>query len=169
MKYNVIIINFLLCINFISCVKKDQTSQFTNKNIVITTGKNTVVNPATQNSTLQVGGSAPGWWYDGCAMSNNSLTGHLGSTTDVKLTFPVSGIYSGNYLLVPGMPLAGQASLVITNAPGQPTGVKWYSQSGTVSVVTGTSGVVATFSNVPCTQSYFTFPIVTASGILTCN
>lgn len=167
MKDIIITLITLQALWFASCVKKNQTSQNTSQSISITTGTNTIINPATQNSTLQIGGSIPGWVFDGCAISNNSLAAHLGNT-DVKLTFTGSGIFSGNYLLVPGAPLAGQASLVITDAPGQPSGVKWYSKSGIVSVTSGTSGIVATFSNVPCAQSSFTFPIVTASGIMTC-
>lgn len=167
MKYSFIIIYFLLSIYFISCVKKDQTSQFTNKNIVITTGKNTVVNPATQNSTLQIGGSIPGWAFGGCTASNNTLTAWNGNT-NVELVIGGGTPVNGNYSLISGIPLTGQARIIITNAPGQPSGVKWYSKTGLITITTGTTGVTATFTNIQCTQTSFTFPIVTTTGTMSC-
>lgn len=167
MKDIIVILIALQTLWFTSCVKKNQTSQNTSQSISITTGTNTIINPATQNSTLQIGGSVPGWAFGGCTASNNTLTAWNGNTS-VELVIgggtPVNSIYS----LISGIPLTGQARIIITNAPGQPSGVKWYSKTGLVTITTGTTGVIATFSNVPCAQTSFTFPIVTTTGTLTC-
>ena len=136
-------------------------------NCITVTGTSTVTNPATQNSALQVGGSNPGWSYDGCATSPNTLTGHNGNTT-VQLTFGGGAVATGTYALTPNLPLAGQARMIVTNAPGQPDGIAWYSKSGSVSVITGTAGTTATFNNIQCLQYSFLFPVVTVSGNLTC-
>lgn len=131
------------------------------------TGTSTVTNPATQNTAINVGGTNPGWSFDGCATSLNTLTGHNGNTT-IQMTFGGGAITTGNYALVSTLPLSGQARMIVTNAPGQPDGIVWYSKSGTVAVTTGTAGTQATFNNVQCLQQNFLFPVVTVSGNLTC-
>ena len=136
-------------------------------NCITVTGTSTVTNPATQNTSFQVGGSVPGWSFDGCATSPNTLTGHNGNTT-VQLTFGGGTITNGNYTLVKSIPLAGQARMIVTNAPGQPDGIAWYSSGGTVSVVTTTAQTTANFTNIQCVQYSFLFPVVTVSGNLTC-
>jgi hypothetical protein len=134
---------------------------------ITVTGTSTVTNPATQNTALQVGGSIAGWSFDGCATSPNTLTGRNGNTT-VQLTFGGGAVTTGTYALTPNIPLAGQARMIVTNAPGQPTGIAWYSKSGFVSVTTSTAGTQANFNNIQCLQYSFLFPVVTVSGNLTC-
>jgi hypothetical protein len=138
-----------------------------NINVVTVTGTTTTSNPATQNTAITVGGSIPGWNFDGCATSPNTLTGRNGNCT-IQLVFGGGTIASQNYGLTAGIPTAGQARMIVYNAPGQPDGVVWYSKSGTVSVVTGTAGTTASFSNIPCLQQNFLFPVVSVSGNLTC-
>lgn len=138
-----------------------------NINVVTVTGTQTASNPATVNSGITVGGSIPGWSFDGCATSPNTLTGRNGNCT-IQLIFGGGTISSMNYALTAGIPTAGQARMIVYNAPGQPDGIVWYSKSGMVSVVTGTSGTTASFSNIPCLQQNFLFPVVTVSGNLTC-
>ena len=84
------------------------------------------------------------------------------------MIFSGGSITSVSYVLIPGTPLAGQAKLEITNAPGQPCALKWYSNSGIVTVNSGTASTIATFSNMPCSQLTFSIPIVTATGTLLC-
>lgn len=163
MNYRFVIANILLTFCLLSCVKQNKTSQTSSQSIHYTSG--TIMNPATQNSSLQVGGT--GWAYAGCTLNSNTLTAYSGNTA-AQLVLGGGAPTTGNYSLIAGIPLSGQARLVISSAPNQPNGVAWYSQSGIVSVVTGTSGIVASFSNVPCAQTSFTFPIVTSSGSLTC-
>ncbi|MCX7728471.1 MAG: hypothetical protein N2203_03265 [Bacteroidia bacterium] len=136
-----------------------------NPNSVTTTGTSTITNPATTNSTLNVGGA--GWSYAACG-SGNSLTAFNGATT-VQINFFTTPT-TGNYNLQSGTPTSGSvAQLIVYNAPGQPSSVVWYSASGMISVSTTTSGnITATFNNVPCTQMQFPFPVVTVSGVMTC-
>ncbi len=150
--------------------KEESTGTAANPNIgvVTVTGTSTLTNPATQNSAIQVAGS--GWSYDGCATSLNTLTGHNGST-NVSLVFgstPILGMSS--YTLTSSSILnANQARLIVTNAPGQPDGIVWYSKGGTVSVVSTTANTTATFNNIQCLQYSFLFPVVTVSGALVCQ
>jgi hypothetical protein len=143
------------------------TSANPNINVVTVTGTSTLTNPATQNSMISVGNSLPGWSFDACATSPNTLTGHNGSCT-IQITFGGSSIAAMNYAFTAGIPAAGQARMIITDAPGQPQGVVWYAKNGMVSVATGTSGTTASFSNIQCLQQNFLFPVVTASGNLSC-
>lgn len=163
MKYSLIIVNFILTLYFTSCVKKNNTSQSKSQSVHYL--QPSILNPASQNSTITIGGT--GWIYSGCTTNSNTLTAYNGNTA-AQLVLGGGVPSNGNYSLIAGIPLSGQARLIITSAPNQPNGVSWYSQSGLVSVTTGTTGIVATFSNVPCSQASFTFPIVTASGTLTC-
>ncbi len=154
--------------------KEQSTGTGANPNIgvVTVTGMNPVTNPATRNSSLQVSG--PGWSYDACTNStatngSSSLTGHNGSTS-VNLVFGSTvGLGVTAWTLVDTNPGVGQARLVISNAPGQPDGITWYSKSGTVTVNTTASQTSATFSNVQCLQTKFLFPVVTVSGALICQ
>lgn len=136
-----------------------------NPNSVTTTGTSTITNPATSNSTLNVGGS--GWSYAACG-SGTSLVATYGSTT-VQVNF-FSPPSTGNYNLQSGAPSSSSvAQMIVYNAPGQPSSVVWYSASGVVSVSTSTAGnVTATFNNIPCTQMQFPYPVVTVSGVMTC-
>ena len=60
-------------------------------NCVTVTGTSTPQSPATANSSLLVGGSAPGWYFNGCASSINTLTGFNGST-QVQILFGGAGL-----------------------------------------------------------------------------
>lgn len=134
-------------------------------NSVTTTGTSTITNPATSNSTLNVGGA--GWTYAGCG-NGTSLKAINGSTT-VQINF-FAAPSSGSYNLQSGTPTSNSvAQLIIYNAPGQPNSVVWYSASGMISVTTTSAGnITATFNNIPCTQMQFPFPVVTISGAMTC-
>ena len=129
------------------------------------TGTNTPGNTATQNSALTVGG--PGWSYNSCATAPDVLTGFNGPT-QVQILFGGGSIIQGAYAFTSGIPTSGQARMTITDAPGQPSGITWYSKNGTISVTTGTAGTTATFSNIGCLQQSYLFPFVTASVSLTC-
>ncbi|MGZ3883533.1 MAG: hypothetical protein ACXVPQ_03140 [Bacteroidia bacterium] len=162
-------------INSIQGTNKEQstgTAANPNIGVVTVTGRSNLGNPATQNSQLQVGGA--GWTYDACTNSSptngsSSLTAHNGSTT-VKLIFgsPVP-LGTSPWVLTNTSPLAGQAQLIITNAPGQPDGIVWYSKSGSVTVNVTSSQTSATFSNIQCLQDNFLFPVVSTSGALICQ
>src|SRR5688572_5466435 len=114
-----------------------------NINVVTVTGTQTVTNPATQNTSIQVGTSVAGWSFDGCS-GGNTMTARNGSTI-IKLIFsgPVS---AGNYAFTAGTPGPGQVQMIIYGAPGQPAEVIWYSKSGSVTVTPFSGGYSATFS-----------------------
>lgn len=132
---------------------------------VTITGTNIPGNTATQNSALTVGGA--GWSFNSCATSVNILTAYNGPT-QVQIQFGGGPIISGTYAFTSGIPTAGQARMTVYDAPGQPSGIVWYSKNGSVSVTTGTSGTMATFSNITCVQLNYLFPVVTVSGSLNC-
>ncbi len=137
-------------------------------NTVIAGGTSTVTNPATSNSTLNVSGT--GWSFASCASGGGTVLKAVNGSTTVQINFftPPS---NGNYNLQTGAPSSSsQAQMIIYNATSQPAGVTWYSASGLLSVSTNTATgqVTGTFNNVPCTQTQFPFPVVTASGALTC-
>lgn len=134
-------------------------------NSVTTTGTSTVTNPATTNSTLNVGGA--GWSFAACGAGNSLLAMNGSTTVQINFFAPPT---SGSYNLQSGTPTSNSvAQMIVYNAPGQPSSVVWYSASGMISVSTTTSGnVTATFNNVPCTQMQFPFPVVTVSGAMTC-
>lgn len=139
-----------------------------NINVVTVTGTQTLTNPATENTALYVGGSNPGWSYDGCATSPNVLTGNNGST-QIQILFGGGPVTTQAYALTSGIPTAGQARMTVNNAPGQPEGIVWYSKSGMVNVTTSTlTGTQASFTNIQCLQYSFLFPVVSTTGTLTC-
>ena len=163
--------------------KEESTGTAANPNIgvVTVTGTSTLTNPATQNTSIQVAGA--GWSYDGCVnntilIGTSALTAHNGST-QVNIVFGSQAIVptapTVQYTLTAGTPSAGQAKMTISNAPGQPDGIVWYSKSGLLTVTTVTSSVgggsqtTASFNNVQCLQYSFLFPVVTASGAMVCQ
>lgn len=170
-----LLVVFVLCLTF--CKKKEETpppaSQSTTTSItptyvttstLATTTSTSSTNTATQNSALTVGGA--GWIFNSCNTSD-SLVGYNGSTK-VLIQFGGPSVISGTYAFTSGIPTAGQARMIVTDAPGQPAGILWYSKTGFVSVITGTAGTTASFSNIQCVQSTYNFPVVTVSGALTC-
>ena len=172
-----LLVVFILSLTF--CQKKEETPPSANQSsttsitptyvttsTLATTTSTNSTNTATQNSALPVGGV--GWSYNSCSASSNTLSGFNGST-QVHILFGGASIISGSYAFTSGVPTAGQARMTIVDAPGQPTGILWYSKTGSVSVITGTAGTTASFSNIQCTQSSYNFPVVTVSGSLTCQ
>lgn len=136
-----------------------------NPNSVTTTGTSTITNPATSNSTLNVGGA--GWSFASCGSGNTLMAFNGATTVQINFFAPPS---TGSYNLQSGTPTSNSvAQMIVYNAPGQPSGVVWYSASGMISVTTSSAGnVTATFNNIPCTQMQFPFPVVTVSGAMTC-
>jgi hypothetical protein len=122
-------------------------------------------NPATQNSSLLVGGAA--WSYLGCAATSSvtlkAINGNINVTID--FLFPPS---TGTYAIA-SSPGPASCMLKVLNAPNQPAGITWYAQSGQVVVNTTSTSISASFSVIPCTQQNFNFPIVSASGNISCN
>ena len=136
-----------------------------NPNNPTVTGNVTAVNPATENTSIFIGGN--GWNNPTCGSTNGiALKGYNG-TVDVTMTFN-STITSGTFVVSPS-PGPGACALSILNAPGQPAGIVWQGKSGTVVVNTTTNSTNASFSGVVCTQASFNFPAVTASGFLGCS
>ncbi len=129
------------------------------------TGTNTVTNPATQNSQLQVGGS--GWSNPTCSSTFSTTLKGINGGIDVTLTFafpPTTGSYA-----IASSPNASSCSMVVSNAPNQPAGVVWYGKTGSVAVTTTSNGISASFTGILCTQQNFNFPTVGVSGSLGCN
>jgi hypothetical protein len=129
------------------------------------TGSTSFTNPATENTSLQVGGSG---WSNYTCLTTGSLTlrGYSGNT-DVTLSF-ASAATSGTYA-VSTQVASGVCAMTITNAPNQPAGTVWVGKSGIVTVITTTSSIRADFTNIVCTQQTFNFPNVSASGFLVCG
>ena len=129
------------------------------------TGTNTVTNPATQNSQLQVGGS--GWSNPTCSSTFSTTLKGINGAIDITLTFafpPTTGSYA-----IAASPNASSCSMVVSNAPNQPAGIVWYGKTGSVAVTTTSNGISASFTGILCTQQNFNFPTVGVSGSLGCN
>jgi hypothetical protein len=134
---------------------------------VTVTGSTTYSNPATQNTSIKIGGS--GWTNPTCGSTSSlTLKGYNGDI-EVTLTFAAAA-KTGTYTvdLTPG---ANRCALTISNAPAQPGGIIWYGRSGIVSVNQTTASINAGFTNVVCTQQTFQFPVVTVDGqsVLGCS
>jgi len=142
-----------------------------NINAVTVTGTVQVTHPATENSSILVGGAGSGWSNDACSLNGNVLTAYNGAT-QVQIIFgggPIP-LTTSVYAFTSGIPTAGQARMTIANAPGQPEGIVWYSKSGSVTTnSTITSGRTASFASVSCVQLNYLFPVVGATGTLQCN
>ncbi len=136
-----------------------------NINVVTVTGTTQVTHPATENSSLIVGGS--GWVYDGCSINNNVLTAYNGAT-QVQIVFGGGPVTNSTYAFTSGIPTSGQARMTVANAPGQPDGIVWYSKSGSCAVTTSTVNTTAVFTSVTCVQLNYLFPVVGCSGQLVC-
>ena len=133
-----------------------------NIHVVTVTGTQTLTNPATANTALYVGSSISGWIFESLGSNPNKFVAHNGGTTiEIRFNGPVA---AGPFALVSGNPSAGQAQMVVFAAPGQPSDIVWYSKSGTVVVSPVGPNFTATFSNVPCLQLSYLFPVVTVSG-----
>lgn len=162
----------------LACEKKDPSTGITpdykqnsgtggnpNQNNPTVTGTTTLTNPATENSSLLVGGS--GWSNPTCPSTNSLALKGINGETQVTLSF-ASTIKTGTFL-VGTVTSASVCALTIVNAPNQPVGVSWIGNGGQVVVnITGTS-INATFTSIQCTQPTFIYPVVSASGTLSCS
>lgn len=149
--------------------KDEATTTGANPNTtqVTTTGTTATTSSANQNSSITVGGGS--WSSVGCT-GQTCLSGS-NSTTNTNVTICFSSVPSaGTYTLVSSQSALGPglAYMTITNPPSQPSGSTWHSTGGTVVVTTGATNITAAFSNVSCTQSGSSFPVVTASGQVGC-
>ncbi|MCE3229401.1 MAG: hypothetical protein K0S32_3952 [Bacteroidetes bacterium] len=166
---------------FLSCEKKKDDNRITptykeeangtagnpQPGNVTVTGTVSTANPASENSSLLVGGS--GWSNPTCASTNSLTLRGINGSIDVTINFlipPAAGTTTYN---VAGSPGPGVCSMVVQNAPNQPAGIVWYGKSGVVSVQTTTSSINASFQSVACVQQSFNFPMVSVSGNIGCN
>jgi len=148
--------------------KENSNGTGANPNIgnVTVTGKTEMSDPATENSSLQVGGS--GWSYEACVNGGKTLIANLdGTTTKVQLNFS-SVPLSGTYTAVMGTPGALQCQMIVKDAPGQPRDIFWYSKTGSV-IVTNSGGTISvSYCNVQCLQLNYLFPVLTVCGYQVC-
>lgn len=135
------------------------------KNNMTVTGSATITNPATQNSSLLVGGAA--WSNPTCASTNSLVLKAINGSIDVTLNFlfpPTTGTYA-----IAANPGPQACSITVLNAPNQPAGIIWYAKVGQVVVNTNSTSIQASFSGILCTQQNFNFPTVGISGAMGCN
>ncbi len=147
--------------------KEDATGTGGNPNVgnQTVTGTATLTNPATQNSSLLVGGS--GWSNPTCASSSSITLKGINGGIDVTLNFlfpPSTQTY-----VIAASPNVSACSMIVQNAPNQPAGIVWYGKTGSVAVTSTTAGISASFTGILCTQQNFNFPTVGVSGNLGCN
>lgn len=137
-----------------------------NPNAQTVTGTSTATNPATENTSLQVGGT--GWSNLSCTSTLSLTLKGTSGTTEVTLSFatPIKG---GTYTIAQKASGNTHCAMLVKDPPGQPAGVLWYGKSGVVAVNQTTSSISAAFTNIVCTQQNFNFPTVTASGFLGCS
>lgn len=129
------------------------------------TGSVPITNPASENSSLNCGGS--GWLNPSCASSGSLTLKGISGSVEVTLSFnsvPVTGQYNISTVSGPT-----NAQLTVVNAPNQPSGITWYAKSGVVSVNTNSTSINATFTGIQCVQSNFNFPVVSVTGNVGCN
>lgn len=135
-----------------------------NESNKIATSSNNVGDPV---KSLTIGGS--GWIVDSCNIVSNTITSyHYNLIT--KFIAGGGAINTGTCLTTPNLPLAGQASIIITNMPGYPNGVDWHSMGGMAVVSISTLNTVVTFTNLPF-SAYGTLPSSTVyvSGTIACQ
>ncbi|MFN8231298.1 MAG: hypothetical protein U0V03_10290 [Bacteroidia bacterium] len=172
----------LLSVIIIACTKKKDNGAITptykeaaggtagNPNVgnQTVTGTNTVTNPATSNSQLIAGGS--GWLNSACVTSSSLSVKGTNGTSNVTITFGTILPSGSTTLQVASTPIGNSAcSVVVDNAPNQPSGITWYGKSGTVIVQTNSTGINAQCIGVQCAQQNFNFPTVSVSGSVSCQ
>jgi hypothetical protein len=164
----------LLSALFISCEKKKNSTGIAptygttgnpNPPNITVTGSTTYTNPATENTSIYVGGS--GWTNPTCASVNSvTLKGYNGNI-DITLSFS-SPAKTGTYN-IGGTPANNICAMTLVNAPSQPAGVVWVGKTGVVVVNTTSTAINAQFSGIVLTQQNFNFPTVTATGAIGCS
>lgn len=130
------------------------------------TGNTTPTNPATENTSIVVGGI--GWTNPTCGSTFSVTLIGTNGTTQVALSFAKAAV-TGTYAISSTPSGTISCAMTIVNAPDQPAGITWYGKSGSVVVNTTSASINASFQNVICTQQNFGFPTVSASGFLGCS
>lgn len=131
------------------------------------TGSASYTNPATQNTSLDVGNSS-GWSNPTCFTTQSLTLRGYKDNIDVVLAFAQAAV-QGTYNIATIPQGTTSCQLTVTNAPGQPSGVVWQGKTGSVIVnVSGTS-ITANLKDVGCTQTTFGFPTVLVTGFLACS
>lgn len=171
----------LVSMILLSCEKKKSSDAYTptykeeatgtagnpNVNNVTVTGSVTTTNPATDNTSLFVGGS--GWSNPTCGSTGSLTLKGLNGSVDVTINFASIPALGTTTYIVSSSPGFNACAMTVVNAPNQPAGIAWYGKAGTVSVQTTTSSINASFSGVQCVQQSFNFPQVSVSGNIGCN
>lgn len=149
--------------------KEDATGTGGNPNVgnQTVTGTATLTNPATQNSSLLVGGA--GWSNPTCVSTNSITLKGINGSVEVTLNFLFPPTIGSATYAIAASPNAQACSMTILNAPNQPSGLVWYGKTGSVAVTTTSNAIQASFTGILCTQQNFNFPTVGVSGNLGCN
>lgn len=129
------------------------------------TGSVPITNPASENSSLNCGGS--GWLNPSCASSGSLTLKGISGNIEVTLSFntiPATGNYNVSSVTGPS-----NVQVTVLNAPNQPSGITWFGKTGVVSINTNSTSINATFTGIQCVQSNFNFPVVSVSGNVGCN
>lgn len=158
-----------------SCQKKDNSSAvsptygstgnpYPNNQTV--TGSTSYTNPATNNTSLEVGNI--GWTNPTCfTTASITLRGYKGNT-EVILSFAQAAV-SNTYNIASVSSGTTACTIQVANAPDQPAGITWQGKAGTVIVNVQNSSINAILKDVVCTQATFNFPTVLVSGFLSCG
>lgn len=161
----------------ISCQKKDNSdaiapsygstgNPYPNNQTV--TGSTSFTNPATKNTSVDVGNTA-GWTNPTCLTTGSiTLRGFKGNT-EVVLNFAQPVVNGVTYNIASTAQGTTACQLQISNAPDQPAGVTWYGKTGSVAITISASNITAILNNVVCTQSSFNFPTVLVTGFIGCS
>ncbi len=163
-KYSFIILVFVV---FAACTNAVITPLSSSQ--VITPPNINNVNATTYIDSI--GGIGTMWMMSPCQAGQTCLTStNTVTSTTVTVCFsspPVPGVYQ----LVSAASLlsAGKAFLTVMNPPNQSPGSLWFSQSGTVTVLSPlVPNITATFSNIPCLDSPGSLDSVIVSGQVVC-
>ncbi|MBL7931801.1 MAG: hypothetical protein JNL60_07865 [Bacteroidia bacterium] len=130
------------------------------------TGSTSFTNPATQNSSIDVGNSV-GWTNPTCLTTGSITLRAFKGSTEVVLTFAQPALTNTYSIGTPQGTVS--CGIQINNAPNQPAGISWLGKSGNVIVQVSASNITAVLNNVVCTQSNFNFPTVLATGFVACG
>jgi hypothetical protein len=136
-----------------------------NQNNPTVTGTTTLSNPATENTSLIVGGS--GWSNPTCPSTNSLALKGINGETQVTLSF--AGTITSDTFNIASVPGPKMCALSVLNAPNQPAGITWVGKNGKVIVNITNTAINATFSGIQCTQPTFIYPVVSVSGTLSCS